>query len=123
MIAVLLSVLIPLTIILGWYRFYLICLFGILTGFSLAAGLLSSPQNRDLITLLLGVLTLPGFAVLLTLMATSSVQAFEASSRTLTPFVAYALAAFVGSIIIARLWRNIPLMNQKETPEKENSGI
>lgn len=122
-IVALLGVLVPLTIVLGWGRLYLSCLLGLLTGFSIAAGLLSSPQSRALITLLLGVLTLPGFAIFLTLMAASSVQALEASSEALTPFVVHALAALVGGLIIVRIWQKMPVMNQKETLEKESSSM
>jgi len=122
-IVALLGVLVPLTIVLGWGRVYLSCLIGLLTGFSIAAGLLSSPQSRTLIMLLLGALTLPGFAIFLTLMAASSVQALEASSEALTPFVVHALAALVGGLIIVRIWQKMPAMNQKETLEKQTSSM
>ncbi|MCL5023449.1 MAG: hypothetical protein M1497_08820 [Nitrospirae bacterium] len=122
-IVALLGALVPLTIVLGWGRLYLSCLLGLLTGFSIAAGLLSSPKSRALITLLLGVLTLPGFAIFLTLMAASSVQALEASSEALTPFVVHALAALVGGLIIVRIWQKMPVMNQKETLGKESSSM
>jgi hypothetical protein len=122
-IVALLGVLVPLTIVLGWGRVYLSCLLGLLTGFSIAAGLLSSPRSRALITLLLGVLTLPGFAIFLTLMAASSAQALEASSAALTPFVVHALAALFGGLIIVRIWQKMPVMNQKETLEKETSSM
>jgi hypothetical protein len=118
-----LGVLVPLTIVLGWGRLYLSCLLGLLTGFSIAAGLLSSSRSRALITLLLGVLTLPGIAIFLSLMAASSVQALEASSEVLMPFVVHALAAFAGGLIIVRVWQKMPVMNEKGTPEKETSSI
>jgi hypothetical protein len=122
-IVALLGVLVPLTIVLGWGRLYLSCLLGLLTGFSIAAGLLSSPRSRALITLLLGVLTLPGFAIFLTLMAASSEQALEASSEALTPFVVHALAALVGGLIIVRIWQKLPVMSRIETLEKDTSSM
>jgi hypothetical protein len=56
-------------------------------------------------------------------MAASSVQALEASTEALTPFVLNALAALLSGLIIVRIWRKMPVMNQKETPGKETSSI
>ena len=72
----LLGLLIPLTIFLGWSTFILLCMLGLLAGISLATGFLTSLQNRARISRLLGMLTLPGFAVYLSFMAGSSPQAY-----------------------------------------------
>ncbi len=116
---VLLGLLVPLTIFLGWWKIPLSCMLGLLTGISLAAGLSASPQNRALITLLLGVLTLPGLAVYVSLMAGSNPQAFESSSAALMPFVAYAVAAVVADIAITKIWQNMPIRNRGKEEGKE----
>jgi hypothetical protein len=115
----LLSVLLPLTIFLGWWKFALPCLLGLLAGMSISVGVLTSLQYRALITLLLGVLTLPSLAVYLSLMAGSSPQAYEASSSVLMPFVVYALAALIGGLIIVKIWQNMPTREKINTEEKE----
>jgi protein-S-isoprenylcysteine O-methyltransferase Ste14 len=83
---------------------------------------LASPQNKALITLVLGVLMLPGFAVFLSLMAVRNVQAFETSSTILTSFVVYALVVCVGVLVLVKIWQKKPVMIQKETEEKETPG-
>jgi hypothetical protein len=114
----LLGVLLPLTIVLGWWTFILPCLIGLLAGISITAGVLTSLQNRSLITLLLAVLTLPGLAVYLSFMAGSSPRAFDAASSALMPFVVYALAAFIGGLIIVKIWQNKPLRERTKEGEK-----
>jgi hypothetical protein len=116
---VLLGVLLPLTIFLGWWTFILPCLIGLLAGISLTAGVLTSLQNRALITLLLAVLTLPGLAVYLSFMAVSSPRAFDAASSALIPFMVYALAALIGGLIIVRIWQNMPIRGKIKDEEKE----
>ncbi len=113
-LVVLLGLLIPLTIVLGWWKFILPCVLGLLTGISITAGLSTSLQNRALITLLLGVLTLPGLAIYVSIMAGTNPQALEASSSALMPFVAYTLVALIGNITIAKIWRNIPIRERRE---------
>ena len=108
-LGVLLGLLIPLTLFLGWWTFLLPCLIGLLTGISITAGVLTSLQNRALITLLLAVLTLPGLAVYLSFMAGNGPRAFDAASAALMPFVVYALAALVGGLIIVKIWQNMPI--------------
>ena len=93
---VLLGVLLPLTIFLGWWTFILPCLIG-----------------------LLAVLTLPGLAVYLSFMAVSSPKAFDASSSALMPFVAYALATIIGGLIMVKIWQNMPVRERNEKVEKE----
>ncbi len=115
----LLGLLILLTIFLGWSTFILPCMLGFLAGISLAIGVLSSLQNRARISRLLGVLTLPGLAVYLSFMAGNSPQAYEASSSALMPFVVYALAAFVGGLIIVKIWQNMPIRGRNKDEEKE----
>ena len=115
----LLGVLLPLTILLGWWSFALPCLIGLLAGISIVAGVLTSRRNRASITLLLSVLTLPGFAVYLSFMAGSSPPAFDAASAALMPFVVYALAALIGGIIIVKIWKNMPI---RERNKKEEQG-
>ena len=76
-------------------------------------------DDRALITLLLGVLTLPGLAVYLSFMAGSNPQVFDAASSALIPFVAYAIAALIGGIIIVKIWQDMPIRERKEEAEKE----
>jgi hypothetical protein len=116
---VLLGVLLALTIILEWSKFVLPCLLGLLTGIAITGGVVTSPRNRALTILLLGVLTLPGFALYLSLMAGRSDQAFQASSAALMPFVVHALAALVGGLIMVKTWRHMPVREGQEEPEKE----
>jgi len=115
----LLGLLIPLTIFLGWFAFILPCMLGFLAGISITIGVLTSLQNRALITLLLAVLTLPGFAVYLSFMAGSSPQSYEAASSALMPFVVYALAALIGGLSIVKIWRNMPV---RESNKEEEQG-
>jgi hypothetical protein len=115
----LLGLLLPLTVFLGWSKFFLSCLLGFLTGIVLAAGVLTSPQNRAMITLLLGVLTLPALAVYTSFMAASGPRALDASSSALMPFVAYATASLIEGLIIARIWRHMPAGGSMEQVEKE----
>ncbi len=115
----LLGLLIPLTIFLGWSIVILPCMLGSLAGISITIGILASLQNRARISRLLGVLTLPGLAVYLSFMAGRSPQAYEASSSVLMPFVVYALAVFIGSIIIVKIWQNMPTREKFNIVEKE----
>jgi len=115
----LLGVLLPLTIFLGWWTFILPCLIGLLAGISITAGVLTSLQNRALITLLLAVLTLPGLAVYLSFMAGNSPRAFDAASSALMPFVVYALAALIGGLLIVKIWQNMPIRERNKEEEKE----
>ena len=115
----LLGVLIPLTILLGWWTFILPCLIGLLAGISITAGVCTSLQNRALITLLLAVLTLPGLAVYLSFMAGSNPRAFDAASSALMPFVVYAVAALIGGLIIVKIWQNIPI--RERNIDEENA--
>jgi hypothetical protein len=115
----LLGVLLPLTIFLGWWTFILPCLIGLLAGISITMGVLTSLQNRARISRLLGVLTLPGLAVYLSLMAVSSPQAFDAASSALMPFVVYASAALIGGLIIVKIWQNMPIRERNKDEEKE----
>ena len=105
----LLGALLFLTIFFGWSKFVLPCLLGFLTGICLAAGIVTSLQNRAWITLLLGVLILPGVAGYLALLAGNDPRAFDASSAALLPFVVYALAALIGGLIIVQFWRHMPV--------------
>ena len=105
----LLGVLLFLTSFFGWSKFVLSCLLGFLTGICLAAGIVTSLQNRALITLLLGVLILPGVAGYLALLAGSEPRAFEASSAALLPFVVYATAALIGALFLVKFWRHMPV--------------
>jgi hypothetical protein len=119
----LLGVLIPLTILLGWWTLVLPCLLGLLTGISIAAGVLTSLQNRALITLLLGVLVLPGLAVYESFLAGTDPRAFDASSSALMPFLVYALTALIGGIIMAKIWQNMPIRERNKEEEKEPAPV
>lgn len=119
----LLGVLLSFTIFFGWWTFILPCLIGLLAGISITAGVLTSLRNRALITLFLGVLTLPGLAVYLSLMAVSSPRAFDAASSTLIPFIVYALAALIGGLIIVRIWQNMPIREKINDEEKKPVSV
>ena len=118
-LSALVGLLIPLTNFLGGLKVVLPCLLGLLTGISLTAGVLTSLQNRTLITLFLGLLILPGLAIYLSFMAGSNPQAFDASSSVLLPFLVYALASLIGGIIIVKIWRNISIMERNKDAGKE----
>jgi hypothetical protein len=119
----LLAVLLSLTIFLGWRTLILPCLIGLLAGISITAGVLTSLQNRALITLVLGVLTLPGLAVYLSIMAVSSPRAFDAASSTLMPFVVYALAAVIGGLAIMKIWQNLPTRESNKDEGEEPVSV
>lgn len=105
----LLGVLLFLTSFFGWSKFVLSCMLGFLTGICLAAGIVTSLQNRALITLLLGVLILPGVAGYMAILAGSDPRAFEASSAALLPSVVYATAALIGALFLVKFWRHMPV--------------
>jgi hypothetical protein len=115
----LLGVLLFLTIFFGWSKFVLSCLLGFLTGICLAAGIATSLRNRALITLLLGVLILPGMAGYLALLAGSDPRAFEASSAALLPYAVHATAALIGGLILVKFGRYMPV---KEPTVDEGKG-
>ncbi len=115
----LLVVLLSLAIFLGWWAFILPCLIGLLAGISITAGVLTSLQNRALITLVLGVLTLPGLAVYLSIMAVNSPRSFDAASSALLPFTVFALAALIGGLSIVKIWQNLPVKERNKDEEKE----
>ena len=119
----LLGLLIPLTIVLRWSAFILPCMLGFLAGISITIGILTSLQNRVWIWRLLGVLTLPGLAVYLSFMAGNSRQAFDAASSVLMPFVVYAVAALIGSLIIVKIWQNMPIRERNKEEEKEPAPV
>jgi hypothetical protein len=120
---VLFGVLIALTIVLEWSKFVLPCLLGLLSGIAITGGVATSPRSRALIILLLGVLTLPGFAIYLSLMAGRSDQAFQASSAALMPFIVHALAAFTGGLIMVKTWRHMPAREGHDVLEKETPTV
>ncbi len=120
---ILLGALLPLTIFLGWWTFILPCLLGLLAGISITAGVLTSLQNRALITRLMAVLTLPGLAVYLSFMAGNDPRAFDAASSVLMPFVVYALAALIGSLIIVKIWQNMPVRGKNNEEEQEPAPV
>jgi len=122
-LGVILGLLIPLTILLGWFAFILPCMLGFLAGISISIGVLTSHQNRVWISRLLGVLTLPGLAVYLSIMAGSSPQTYEASSSVLMPFVVYAVAALIGSLIIVKIWQNMPIRERNKDEGKEQVSL
>jgi uncharacterized membrane protein len=122
-VAALLGLLLPLTVSLGWSKYVLSCLIGFLAGISITAGVLTSLQNRALITLLLAVLTLPGLAVYVSFMAGNSPRAFDDASSALMPFVVYALAAFIGGLIIVKIWQNMPIRERNKEEEKVPASV
>ena len=117
----LLGVLLFLTIFLGWSKFVLFCLLGFLTGICLASGIVTSLQNRALITLLLGVLILPGVAGYLALLAGSDPRAFDTSSAALWPYVVYATAALIVVLFLVKFWRHMPV--QGPTVEEDKGPV
>jgi hypothetical protein len=52
-------------------------------------------------------------------MAGSNPQAFDAASSALMPFVAYAITALIGGIIIVKIWQDMPIRERKEEAGKE----
>jgi hypothetical protein len=122
-VAALLGLLLPLTVFLGWSNYALSCLLGLLTGISLTAGIFTSLQNRSMITLLLGVLILPGLAVYASLRAGYGPQALEAASSVLMPFLSYALATLIGGIITVKIWRNMPSREQTREEERAPDAV
>lgn len=122
-VAALLGLLHPLTVSLGWSKYILSCLLGLLAGISLTAGIFTSQKIRAMITLLFGVLILPGLAVYASLLAGNSPQAFEAASSVLIPFLSYALATLIGGIIIVKLWQNMPVRTKQEKTEAQPGPV
>jgi hypothetical protein len=122
-VAALLGLLLPLTVSLGWSKYVLSCLLGLLAGISLTAGIFTSLQIRAMITLLLGVLILPGLAVYASFLAGNGPQAFEAASSVLMPFLSYALATLIGGIILTKLWQNMPVRTGREKTGEEPGPV
>ncbi len=110
--------LLPLTILLGWSKSALPCLLGFVAGIAISTGCLTSLQNRALITLLLGVLILPGLAVYVALLARIDPPTYDASSAVLTPFVAYALASLAAVLILVKVWRSMPAREAQNKAEQ-----
>lgn len=117
-----LALLLPLTISFHWEKVALSCLLGFLNGIALAAGISVSPRNRTWITLLLGVLILPGLAVYVSFLAGSDPQAFDATSSVLIPFLSYALASLIGAIIMVNIWQRAPTREKEATVKEPAQG-
>jgi len=110
--------LIFLSAFLGWSRFILPCLLGLLAGNALAAAVLTSLQIKAVVALFLGGLLLPGLAVYVSFLAGNDPRAFDASSAALLPFVVYASAAFIGGLVIVKIWRSMPAREKTEEAAK-----
>jgi hypothetical protein len=104
--------------VFGWRQSLLSAALGLSAGVAVAAALLLSQQQRVLITILWGLLILPGTAIYASIMAVKSAEAFEAMSAVLTPFIGYAFFTFAGMLIIVKIWQKSPVVEQKAQPEK-----
>jgi hypothetical protein len=119
----LVGLLLFLTTFLGWSRIILPYLLGLLAGMSLAAAVVTSLQSKAVITMFLGGLLLPGLAVYVSYLAGNDPRAFDAANSVLMPFVAYTAASFIGGLIIARIWQNMPVRTRQEKAEKEPGPV
>lgn len=122
-ILVVLGALVPMTIFLGWWKFILLCLLGLVAGISITTGVLTSPKDRALIALLLGVFVLPGLAIYLGSVAVRSRTAFNTYSASLIPFVAYALSTLVSGLVVGKIWQKRPVRKKEGVPAKEEAKV
>lgn len=113
------GVLSSLTVFFDWGKYLLLCFVGLLAGISIAAGILGSPRNRDLIALVLGAVILPILAAYLGSIAARSQAAFSAYSASLFPFFAYATGTMVGGLVIGKIWQKKPGRPRPEEEEEE----
>lgn len=103
-----LGLLVTASLLLGWGRYVVLAVLGLLAGLALALALMGSPQSRHLTGLLLGGVTLPVLAAHLGAVAIRSEAEFLAYGDRLLPFLAWAAAAALGVPWVARIWRARP---------------
>lgn len=117
-ILVLLGALVPMTIFLGWWKFIILCLLGLIAGVSISTSVFVFPRDRIItqIALILGVLVLVSLAVYLGSVAVRSQAAFNVYNASLIPFVAYALGTLVSGLIIGKTWQKKPQLEKEEVP-------
>jgi hypothetical protein len=107
-ILLVLGLLASLTAILGWRRYLLLSVFGLLAGASLSLAFSGSAHSRELTSLVLGAVTFPFLAVYVGAVAARDDAALGAYSASLVPFLAHALGAVLGGVGVARLWSDRP---------------
>jgi len=114
------SALVLMTIFLGWWKFIILCLLGLIAGGAFAAGIMLSPKMRNLFAIILaalGVLLVPAFAVYLGSVATRSQADFSIYNASLTPFTAYMLATFLSVVIVTMIWQRQLKVEEELTVE------
>lgn len=100
-----LALLAVLTALLDWRPYLMLGFAGLLAGVMITVAYLSSPRSRELISLVLGAITLPLLAAYFARLAGADQVAFSTSTASLFPFLAYATAATLAGLWLARLWR------------------
>lgn len=117
-IAVVVGALVPMTIFLGWWKFIILCLLGLVAGICVSTSVFIFSKDRVMtqIALTLGMLAVVGLAVYLGSVAVRSRAAFNTYSASLIPFVAYALGTTVIGLVIGTTWKTRPERRKEETP-------
>lgn len=103
-----LGLLVGLTLRLGWAPYLLMGFVGLLAGSAIGAAYLGSHRSREVMSLVLGAITLPVLAAYLVTLAANNQAAFNVYAVSLSPFLAYATAAVVAWLGLARVWRPRP---------------
>lgn len=119
-ILVVLGVLVPMTIFLGWWKFIIFCLLGLVAGITISTSVFVFPKDRIItqIVLILGVLALLSSTVYLGSVAVRNRTAFSTYSTSFVPFIAYALGAIVCGLVIGKTWQKRPELKKEEVPAK-----
>jgi hypothetical protein len=94
-----------LTWLLGWQRYLLLCLVGLLAGLAILTAMLGSARARELTSLVLGAVTLPLLAAYLGGVAARGEVPFTAHSATLLPFFTHATVVILVGWWISRAWQ------------------
>lgn len=117
-----LGVLSWLAVLLGWWKYLLLCVVGLLAGISVSVAAVGSARSRELMTLVLGAITFPIVAIHLAGVAAGSQAAFGAYSASLLPFFAHATAAVLGGLWISRVWQRRPARRELEVAAKASAA-
>ena len=117
-IAVVVGALVPMTIFLGWWKFIILCLLGLVAGICISTSVFIFAKDRVItqIALTLGILAVVGLAVYLGSVAVRSRAAFNTYNTSLIPFVAYALGTTVIGLVIGTTWKRRPERRKEEVP-------
>lgn len=103
-----LGVLLSLTLLLGWQRYLLLCLMGALAGLAILVAIQGAARTREVTSLVLGAVTLPGLAAYLAGLAAHDEATFTAYSAGLFPFFVHASVVIIAGLWILRAWRRTP---------------